>query len=236
MRDNIDINIEALYDAYQKTLNAENTVNEEKNKIYRYNELELPDKKIQAKGFKYDDGLIRDDYVSSMGKLKKAYGKDNAGTIENTRKHLYNIMRMLAEHDDQARAYFDEMQQQENSTVDAFGSDVDTTIQNVTEYVDNGETDAVNHTSNTNINNVNSNSYNSGTTSTSHSGEANITRINNTTDGPTTKTEAHTSDTNVYNSNIGYNDAHVTNTRSVGSTEYPAFTEAINDSIFALPE
>ena len=218
MRDNIDINIENLYDAYQKTLNAENTINDEKNKIYRFNELELPDKKIHAKGFNYNEELIRDDYVSKMNKLKEAYGQDNVGTVEKT------------------RAYFDDMQKQENSTIDAFGSDVDTTIQNVTEYVDNGETDAVNHTSNTNVNNVDSKAYNSGTEAAGHSGETNITNVSNTTDGPTKNSEAHTSDTNVYNSDTGYNAAPVTESGAVGSAEYPAFTDVINDSIFALPE
>jgi hypothetical protein len=236
MRDNIDINIENLYDAYQKTLHAENTINDEKNKIYRFNELELPDKKIHAKGFNYNEELIRDDYVSSMNKLKKAYGQDGVGTVEKTRKHIYNLMGKLAETDERARAYFDDMQKQENSTIDAFGSDVDTTIQNVTEYVDNGETDAVNHTSNTNVNNVDSKAYNSGTEAAGHSGETNITNVSNTTDGPTKNSEAHTSDTNVYNSDTGYNAAPVTESGAVGSAEYPAFTDVINDSIFALPE
>ncbi len=232
----MDVNIENLYEAYIKTLNAENTINAEKNNIYRFTELSLPDRKNYAKGFKYNEGLIRDSYISKMGKLQEAYGKGNVGTVENTRKHIYNLMQKFAACDERARTYFDTMQQMENKTIDAFGADVDTTIQKVKNYIAGRSTEAVGHSSVNKIGNVVSVNYNSGLEATGHTRGEYIPHTSDINIGNAKYSEAHGKTIDSFASQVGYSDTPIKNSNAVGNVDYTAFDKSISDSIFSLPQ
>ena len=237
MADNIGINIEKLYEAYQKTLSAENTINDQKNRIYRFSELELPDKKLKSDRFKYNEELVRDDYVKSMDKLKLIYGKDSEGTVEKSRKHIYKLMEKFAETDERARAYFDEMQQQENNTIDSFGTDVDTNINKVGDYTDNTGGKSNGHSGRANVNDVASSDYNSGTESTGHSGDTSFADETYTGEGPTTVSRDHTSPTDAYaDVSPTYTEGPVVKPETAISPDHPDFTNMIGGSIFAVPE
>ncbi len=212
MTDNVDLKIENLYKAYQKTLAAEKTINNNKNLIYSYKEVKLPDKSVQLKRFKYNENLIEDKYVSSMDKLKNDYGKDSEGSIEKTRKHIYNLMKKIAETDSSAQAYFEEMKKQDNTIVESFGSDSNISITNVNEYTDN-----------------------TGAKSNNHIGTANFTETMYSTSLQTKSSELHNSVLNSYKTENTYSEEPTVMSRKNDSTDNN-FNSFIDESIFDLPK
>ena len=239
MADNIDLNIEKLYSAYQKTYAAENTLNDTKKVIYGYSNLELPDKKMYAKGFKYNEQLIRPEYTKSMGLLQRAYGKETEGTVEKTRKHIYKLMGILAESDSRARTYFEQMKQQDNQVVESFGSDVDTYITNVKTYSESAKTLSDNHSSDIpRVSKVLSSNYNSGTKSYEHAGYAEFSKAGYSVANAEHVSNEHSPVREEFTrSNIGYSDAKTIGAKvSEGNRSSEVKAQVYNspDSIFTL--
>ncbi len=172
MSDNIDLSIEKLYEAYERTSRAEAVINDAKNVIYSYSKLELPAKKFHVKGYQYNQGLIRDDYLSTMGKLEVVFGRTKEGTVGRTKKHLHNLMRIVAESDARAKMFFEEMQKKEMVAVEAFGSDVNTEFAPVGEYGEVSSMVADTHNGEAKFNQLQEAYYEKGTEAASYYGEA----------------------------------------------------------------
>ncbi len=177
MRDNVDLKIEKLYSAYQKTLNAEDTANSAKDVVYSFSELKLPDKSMYAKGFNYNNKLIRDDYVNSMSKLQSVYGGKGVGLIEQTRKHIHKLMDLISERDAVAKTFFEQMESKQMSTIEAFGSDVDTAISKVSDFIDNTGDKAIGHMGVAKVGNVVSASYDGGIKAVDHYANTEIAKV-----------------------------------------------------------
>lgn len=177
MRDNVDLKIEKLYSAYQKTLNAEDTANSAKDVVYSFGELKLPDKSMYAKGFNYNTKLIRDDYVNSMSKLQSVYGGKGVGLIEQTRKHIHKLMDLISERDAVAKTFFEQMESKQMSTIEAFGSDVDTNIAKVSDFIDNTGDKAIGHMGVAKVGNVVNTNYGKGKEAVNHTGVAKFTKV-----------------------------------------------------------
>ena len=239
MADNIDLNVEKLYSAYQKTYAAENTINDNKQVIYGYSKLELPDKKMYAKGFKYNETLIRPDYTKSMGLLQKAYGRDTEGTVEKTRKHIYKLMGILAESDSLARTYFEQMKEQDNQVIESFGSDVDTYITNVKDYSETAKTLSDAHSSEVpRVGKVLNTNYSSGTASYEHAGYADFTKTGYTVANVEHVSKDHVSSQRDFTKSIvGYYGSQPVEAKAFqGNRSYEVKAQIYNspDSIFTL--
>ncbi len=191
MRDSIDFNVETLYSAYLKVLNAENVINESRNKIYGYRNIELPDKSMKVDGYQFNDDLIEDDFVNSMRRLVYDYGDNSEGSVEKTRKHIYNLLKIIAEIDSRARSFFDEIQYQENSTIESFSSGSDTSITRVNEYSDDTGIKSDSHTGTAKISGVSSVNYNNVTEANSYTGNASFSNSLNVSDTPIKSSENH---------------------------------------------
>ena len=237
MKDNVDIDINLLYETYQKMLLAEKVINENNSTVFSFDELELPDKKIHAVGFSYNENLISDEYVESMNKLKKYFGYECAGKVEEVKKHIYKLMEKFAEFDENAKAYFEQMQKQENNVDEAFGSDIENIDSNIDEYVDNSDVKAENHTTgNIDTQTATYDEYNASNISENH--EALTDTYNDDpsyTNNSVTNTEAHSSTIDP-SSQININvDAPVVNAETDSNAGNLLFTDPAAGSIFDVP-